>query len=172
MQVNYINLTNGIEAIPDLPIGFHFIRIQSTMCEQQLWNQVLMGLDMDFLMNVALGNQCVIYDYGCKKPVSRAVFQGVEFIKFALYRRWKKETYHTEIWRHKEQSYGKDCTKWFDACYQKLERKTRHRLDFFLPYFRGSINIYAISAATRHDGDIDFYVQVLHKWQEEQEKRL
>lgn len=168
MKIHYINLTNGIEAIPTLGTPFRFIRIQSTMCEQNLWDQVLMGLDNDFLMNVALGNECIVYDFGHKKPVSRAVFQGLEFIQYALHRRWANEVYHAKIWRHEGQPYGKDCTEWFASCYQKLERKTRHRLDFFLPYFCGKIHINAVCDATEHDGDREWYVQTLLAYQESQ----
>jgi len=31
---HYINLTNGIEAIPNISDDFHYLRIQSTICEQ------------------------------------------------------------------------------------------------------------------------------------------
>ncbi len=41
MKVCYINLTNGIEAIPDLQ-----------------------GTDYNFLVNVALGNEVVVYGFG------------------------------------------------------------------------------------------------------------
>ena len=89
MIKNYINLTNGIEAIPEYDLSqYSFIRIQSTACEQHLWDRLLQELDYDFLINVALGNECVIYDYGTRKPVPRAVYQGVEFIKFVLNKLW------------------------------------------------------------------------------------
>lgn len=166
MRVNFINLTNGIEAIPFLPPDFHYIRIQSTMCEQQLWDQILMGLDNDFLMNVALGNECVVYDFGHKKPISRAVFQGIEFIRYALHRRWLGIPCSVSIRRNEAQPCGKDCTEWFEQCYQRLNRKTRHRLDFFLPYFRGRIHIDSICSATEHDGDKDWYVRTLHEYQD------
>lgn len=87
-KINYINLTNGIEAIPILSEGYHFIRIQSTQCEQKHWDRVIQELDYDFLINAALGNECVIYDYGARKPNARAMYQGVEFIKYVLHRRW------------------------------------------------------------------------------------
>lgn len=77
----YVNLTNGIEAISQLNLSdYSFIRIQSTICEQKLWDRLIQDLDYDFLMNVALGNKCVVYDYGANKPIPRAIYQGLEFI--------------------------------------------------------------------------------------------
>lgn len=89
MIKNYVNLTNGIEALQQYKLAHYaFIRIQSTACEQHSWDKILQDLDYDFLMNVALGNECVIYDYGTRKPVPRAIYQGVEFIKYVLNRFW------------------------------------------------------------------------------------
>lgn len=85
MRINYINLTNGIEVLPVLTDEFKFIRIQSTACEQKLWDRIIQDLDYDFLLNAAIGNECVIYDYGAKKPIPRAIYQGVEFIKYVLH---------------------------------------------------------------------------------------
>lgn len=59
---NYINLTNGVEAIPMLEFwneDYRFIRIQSTICEQKNWDRLIQDLDYDFLMNLALGHKCI-----------------------------------------------------------------------------------------------------------------
>lgn len=45
---NYINLTNGVEAIPMLKFwneDYRFIRIQSTICEQKNWDRLIQDLD-------------------------------------------------------------------------------------------------------------------------------
>ena len=85
MIKNYINLTNGVEAIQEYSLqDYAFIRIQSTICEQHLWDRLFLDLDYDFLMNVALGNECRIYDYGTNKPIPRALYQGVALIKYVL----------------------------------------------------------------------------------------
>ena len=73
---NYINLTNGVEAISTLQGDYRFIRIQSTVCEQKLWDRLIQDLDYDFLMNLALGHKCIVYDFGARKPIPRAVYQG------------------------------------------------------------------------------------------------
>lgn len=46
----YVNLTNGIEAISQLNLSdYSFIRIQSTICEQKLWDRLIQDLDYDSL---------------------------------------------------------------------------------------------------------------------------
>ena len=60
MIKNYVNLTNGIEALQQYKLAHYaFIRIQSTACEQHSWDKILQDLDYDFLMNVELANECL-----------------------------------------------------------------------------------------------------------------
>ena len=88
MIKHFINLTNGIEAIPLVKDNYSFIRIQSTTCEQKRWDFLIQDLDNNLLMNLALGNKCIVYDFGARKKVSRALYQGVELLKFVLNKRW------------------------------------------------------------------------------------
>ena len=37
----YINLSTGIEYIPDINSDFSFLRIQSTVCEIKHWNTLI-----------------------------------------------------------------------------------------------------------------------------------
>lgn len=161
MQVNYINLTNGIEAIPILSEGYHFIRIQSTQCEQKHWDRVIQELDYDFLINAALGNECVIYDYGARKPNARAMYQGVEFIKYVLHRRWLGQEYLTDVNRGDKEHIRKDCNSYFDSCYRSLEDRTKKKLDYFKPYVFGQINIRTVSSSTVHNNDKEYYRNIL-----------
>ena len=162
MVVNYINLTNGIEAIPTLNGDYRFIRIQSTMLEQKNWDRILQELDYDFLMNVALGNECVIYDFGTNKPVPRAVYQGVEFIKYVLHKRWYNTEYLTDINRSgKDTKIRRDCNSYFESCYRDLEDRTKKKLDYFKPYLMGNINIKTVTASTSHDNDKGYYRTIL-----------
>lgn len=164
MRINYINLTNGIEILPTLPRGYRFIRIQSTTCEQKNWDKLIQDLDYDFLLNVALGNECVIYDYGARKPVPRAVYQGLEFLKYVLHKRWLNEEYQTDCNRSKGEHIRKDCNSYFESCYRNLEDRTKKKLDYFKPYVVGRISIVAVTDATMHDGDREFYRDIL--WRE------
>lgn len=161
MKINYINLTNGIESLLKLPTGFRFIRIQSTICEQKKWDRLIQDLDYDFLLNVAIGNECVIYDYGARKPIPRAVYQGVEFIKYALYKRWLNQEYLTDCNRSNGEHIRKDCNSYFESCYKNLEDRTKKKLDFFKPYVVGEIKIATVTDVTTHDGDREFYRNIL-----------
>lgn len=82
---------------------YRSIRIQSTICEQKNWDRLIQDLDYDFLMNLALGHKCVVYDFGAKKPIPRAVYQGLEFVKYVLNSRWLDQEYITNVNRSKNQ---------------------------------------------------------------------
>lgn len=158
---HYVNLTNGIEAIPNIDGDYRFIRIQSTLCEQKRWDQLIQELDYDFLMNLALGHKCVIYDFGAGKPIPRAVYQGVELIKYVLHRRWLNKEYATDI-RRAPQHEKRSCNRYFSDCYKSLEDRTKKKLDYFKAYIdTDNINLQCISSSTEHDSDKEFYRGVL-----------
>ena len=89
-SVHFVNLSNGVEALPTLTgIPFSFVRIQSSHCEANNFNGILGGLDATFLMYLAMGHDCYIYDFGSrnkKRKAPRAVWYGITFIKYALHR--------------------------------------------------------------------------------------
>ena len=56
---HYVNLTNGLEAIPhlrQLQLPYAFTRIQSTYCEQQKWDELVIEADPNLMMSMAMGN--------------------------------------------------------------------------------------------------------------------
>lgn len=164
MRLNYINLTNGIEAIPNmLNMNYRFIRIQSTLCEQKNWDRILQDLDYDFLMNIALGNEIVVYDFGAKKPIPKSIYLGLQFIKYVLYKRWLNQEYKTRVNRTDSEPIRKDCNSYFESCYKNLDRRTKNKLDYFKPYVTGKINIRAVTSSTLHDNDTEFYKSILIK---------
>lgn len=164
MIYNYINLTNDIEAIPKINKDYRFIRIQSTVCEQKLWDRLIQELDYDFLMNLALGNECVIYDFGARKSIPRSVYQGVEFIKYVLNRRWLKKDYITNVNRSKNKERKNNCNDYFLKCYFELDNRTKKKLDYFLPYINtDEIKLKCITDYTNHDNDKKFYFDILRK---------
>lgn len=161
---NYINPTNGIEIIPQLQGDYRFIRIQSTICEQKNGDRLIQDLDYDFLMNLAIGHRCVVYDFGARKPIPRAVYQGLEFVKYVLNRRWLNQEYITNVNRSKNQEIQNNCNDYFDKCYQQLEDRTKKKLDYFLPYMNTEdIKLECVTDCTKHDGDKEFYREVLRK---------
>jgi hypothetical protein len=55
---HYVNLTNGVEAVPALRalrLPYRFLRLPSTRCEQQQFEALMNDLDGDLLMRLALG---------------------------------------------------------------------------------------------------------------------
>jgi hypothetical protein len=163
MRINYINLTNGIEAIPAIPNGYRFVRIQSTMCEQHNCDRIIQDLDYDFLMNIAIGNECYIYDYGTNKPIPRAIYQGVEFLKYVLYKRWLDKEYLSNCNRKSGSDIRRDSNSYFESCYMGLDKRTKKKLDYFKPYVTGQINIFTITGSTIHDNDKKYYREILLK---------
>lgn len=159
---NYLNLTNGIEAIPKLNVEYRFIRIQSTACEVKKWDNLIQDLDYDFLMNLALGHKCIVYDFGARKPVPRAVYQGLEFVKYVLNRRWLNKEYITNVNRSKDINRKNNCNTYFAKCYEHLEDRAKKKLDYFIPYINtDTINLECITDSTEHDGDREFYREIL-----------
>lgn len=164
MKKIYVNLTNGIEAIPTIKYNYSFIRIQSTICEQKNWDRLIQELDYDFLMNLALGNECDVYDYGANKPIPRAMYQGIEFVKYTLYRRWVNKEYQTNVNRSKNKDRINNCNDYFSKCYEKLDDRTKKKLDYFLPYINtDEIKLNYICDSTIHDNDKEFYRNILMK---------
>lgn len=153
---HFINLTNGLQAIPEHGLtDYRFIRLQSTACEQKLWADILMQLSDDFLMAAALGHECVVYDYGARKEVPRAVWQGLEWVKFVLHRRWKGQMYipcgRAALMRD-----------YFYSEYVGLPDRVKARLDYFGKFSKmgDPIRIRAVTAATAHDGDWEYYLEL------------
>lgn len=152
----YLNLTNGIEALEKE--GFsdaNFIRIQSTACEQKRWDFILQELDYNFLMDIALGNNVCVVDFGAKKEVPRALYQGVAFIKYVLNRRWLNTIIQPTV-------RGNDCAKYFDECYRNLDKRTLKKIDYFRKFVKTKeIEIFRVSASTDKDGNYEYYRDLL-----------
>ena len=154
----YLNLTNGIEFLDNELMQarvYDFIRIQSTACEQKRWDFVIQDLDYGFLMDIALGYDVYVVDFGASKDTSRAVYQGVEFIKYVLNRRWLNTTIVSKV-------RGNDCSNYFDECYRNLDKRTLKKLDYFKKFLlTESINLYGQSQSTSKDGDYEYYKNIL-----------
>lgn len=156
-QKIFINLTNGIEAIPELNFDeIHFIRIQSSHCERQKFNQILDNIDYNFLMFLALGYECVVYDFAANSEIPKAVYTGLEWIKYVCNRRWfdRDETVIVK---------DKNVSDFYRLQYSKIEYKTKRKFDYFIKYLMtNEIRIKPISSQTKNDNKIDFYQNILY----------
>lgn len=148
---HFINLSNGIEAIGEYGLSIddiRFIRIQSTACEQKRWKEIINDLSPDFLISVSIGHHVRVYDYGAKKDIPRAIWQGIEWVKYVLFKRWAGEKYQP-IGR------AKSMAGYFEEQYFKLDRRTKKKLDYYGKFFQGKINIGCITSSTSNDGDTE-----------------
>lgn len=156
----YINLTNGIEALDGYGIGpgeVSFIRIQSSHCESHKYDLILMEIDHNFLMHLALGYECVVYDFGANADKPKAVYHGLEWIRFVLNKRWLDKT---DIPVVKD----KIVTQHFEREYKKIDKRTKKRLDYYKKYlFTDEIKITGVTGPTVHDNDPDFYREILER---------
>lgn len=152
--MNFINLTNGIVAIKEHNLKeYSFIRIQSTWCEQKRWEDIIFTLSDDFLMNVALGKECVVYDYGSNKEKPRAIWQGLEWIKYVLNKRFRKGLY-CPVGR------AESMTTYFYNCYENLNKRTLNRLDYYRKFSFKEINIKSVVCSIKEDQNL-FYREAL-----------
>jgi hypothetical protein len=124
-MANFCNLTNGLLAIDLYKLtDYRYIRIQSTWCEQKHWGDILWTLSDDFLMAAAKGEICYVFDFSEKRKSTRAVWQGLEWIKFVLFKRWYGITYVPE-------GRAKTAGKYFEEQYKKLPKKVKNRIDYY-----------------------------------------
>jgi len=144
---NWINLTNGLQAIRDYGlVDYNVMRLQSTHCEQKRWGDVLASVPDEFLFRLALGDECRVFDYGARKAVPRAVWQGLEWVRYAVTRRWTGEEVAPE-------GRAKTMGPYFAAQYAALTDREKARLDYFGGLTTGVPRISAVTAPTTHDGD-------------------
>ena len=170
--VVYINITNGIEFLPTLEkydIEPKFCSIQSTHLEQKELDPILIGLGSELLMDLAQGKNVLIIDYGTRKEISRAVYQGIPFIKFCLEKIWYGYTpEELFIIPRKEDARPLPIKDTYEKWFHLLNRKTKRHLSRFSDLAISQdmkVHITGISASTEQDGHRDFYVKTYREWQ-------
>jgi len=144
---NWVNLTNGLQAIRDYNLTeYSVMRLQSTHCEQKRWGDVLASVPDEFLFRLALGDECRVFDYGARKAVPRAVWQGLEWVRYAVTRRWTGKMLAPG-------GRAKMMGPYFAELYAKLTSKEKARLDYFGGMATGAPRISSVATVTTHDGD-------------------
>jgi len=168
----FINLTNGIEAIPKLwNENINFIRIQSTTLERNNWYKLFIDLDHNLLMWLALGAECRIYDFGTNRSISKTIYKGIPIIKYCLNKYWfGYEANEVMIGRNptNQKNYvEKEIYQKYFLYHGKQFLDAKIQLDIKFKYYRkllngnNAINLIGISKSTSHDSDIDFYKTIL-----------
>ena len=130
---HYVNLSNGILAVKEFKLKDPvFIRIQSTACEQNLMSQIIDTISDDLLMHLALGDTlCHIYDYSSRgsSPLPRALWQGLEWIKYVIYRIWWDKEY-IPLNRHSNTP-DRSQLRYFNKEFCKLSKTTRKHIKYY-----------------------------------------
>ena len=174
MRKNFVNLTDGIEAIPGLT-NYSFIRIQSTTLERKDYYKLFADLDHNFLMWLALGNECAVYDFGTNRPISKTIYLGLPVIEYCLNKYWFGHEMD-RVWAGR--AFSVNIKNYIEThIYQRLfayhDEKllpAKISLDAKYRYYRKftppgvlRVNLVGVSKSTRHDSDINFYRNILHR---------
>lgn len=154
--VTYLNLTNGLEMLPAFADNYKVIRLQSTACEQKRWDFVLSDLDNGFLFDLAIGKTVYVIDFSQRKQKPRALFQGLEWIKFVLNKVWFNEKY-TALVR------GNDASRYFNEMYKTITPTTLKKIKYFKKFLQtDNIDLIAVGEKTVNDGNYDFYNKLVN----------
>lgn len=68
--------------------SLRFTRVQSTMCEQKLWDAVIMSLGPDLYWHLAQGSEVIVHDKSERDRETRACWQGLRLIRRACETVW------------------------------------------------------------------------------------
>lgn len=173
---HFINLTNGIECIPNLNekgIHYEFIRIQSTSIESKSWLKLFYDLDHNFLMNLALDYTCIVYDAGANKKTSKTIWYGIPLIKYVLNKLWYNKAQKAYMSTKKGTI---NVTDYFDIIYtdlfvfddSKQKALLKQKLSYYKKFLQGRfVRLEGVSIQTKNDGDIDYFLSILNKSIEE-----
>jgi hypothetical protein len=169
---HFVNLTNGIEALPHLR-DYSFIRIQSTTLERKNYYKLFVDLDHNLLMWLALGYECFVYDFGTNRPVSKTIYLGLPIIEYCLNKYWLGYEMKSVMAGRRFQMNIKDYVE--SEVYSKLflyhsEKNLQAKISLdvkyryyrkFIPEHLPNIKLVGKSASTIHDSDIEFYKELL-----------
>lgn len=178
MTKHFINLTNGIEQIPNLiqngiPLDtLNYTYIASTTIENKAWIKLIMDLDHNLLLNLAIGNECIIYDFGTHRKLSKTIYYAVPLIRYILTRFWLDNNDMELCYRMTRNSYQRLPEKeHFQKIYEYLfihnntkektalkDKLKKYKNKFLLT---NEIRLIGISESTSHDGDYDYYKNTL-----------
>jgi hypothetical protein len=158
--IHFINLTTGIEIYPKLleqGIEPQFIRIQSSHGENKDFIGVLESLDNNLLMNIALGNKCIIYDAGSRKSngCSRVIWQLIPFIEYTLNRIWYNNEYVKAF------NGNMDVTTFYKTKFNEIPKKLRRKISYYKKFLmtdKPIIETYYWLSTTDGNMDIDYRI--------------
>ena len=171
---HFVNLKNGIEALPvlrehfpeDAPI--HFLRVQSTLCERGDMEKIMLELDANLLLKLATDTPCVIYDYGSRSEDTglprRAFWYGMEAMMYFLRYEWGFDGYgddqgldsgnitkRSRLTREKNARARSKCKRTFFS--KSLKKKLRYYRQFIPETHSKELRMIGAYKLTTNDGD-------------------
>lgn len=174
MIKHYINLTNGIEALEKVKSfkePYSFIRIQSTTLEGNNYLKLMQDLDHDFLLNLVLGVEVKVYDFGTNRKLSKTIYKGIPLIRYILNRFWlglEKDCYFLG----RNNTHPMLVNDHVNNIYERLfifdNNREKSILKNKLGYYKRfinceEINLEGISESTKNDGNYGYYRELLVK---------
>lgn len=155
---NFINLSSGLAWLEaqECPADYQFVRIQSTACEQKRWSAIIEDLDYGFLMALASGQPCVVYDASARKQESRALYQGLPWIRFCCDMRWHGSA---------DEPFVKacNCLGYFSDCFGSLSGQAKKKLDYVGKYSAGRVSLVGTCIPTALDGNYEALNSILRR---------
>lgn len=173
MTKHYLNLTNGLEWLPDVQVlnqPYSFVRIQSTTLECKNYIKLIGDLDHDFLLHLAIGTKVFLYDCGTNRAYSKTIYSGVPIIRYILNRFWFG-TIPDKVYRLcRNGSQGSEESIYFDSVYRNLfefdqnreKSSVKTKLNYYKRYLNcAEIDLVGVSCSTKNDGNYPFYRELL-----------
>ena len=172
---HYVNLKNGIEALPtlrdDLGVrSYEFVRIQSSLLENGDCEKMILELDASLLLNLALGRSCFVWDFGSRDVVKgrgnpRALWYGAEFIRYALRKEWFPEGVGDAARRENVPVVrGKQVEREWATKLTMFGRSAKRKIRYyrqFIPDDVRDVRLIGVYRPTTHDDDAEYYREVL-----------
>ena len=128
---HFRNLSKGLLCPCSTP-KYSALRIQSTACEQKRWPVILHEAGAELLFTLAQGNIAIVHDRSARSRETRACWQGLSWMRYALFRAWNDQAL---VVPSEKSPRGHPLNPYWEAQYALLPRSTRHLLRHFKRYY-------------------------------------
>lgn len=174
--VIYANESNGIQALPllaDMGVLARFCYIRSTHFERKCVGTAVKDLPEDLLLSCAMGDDILVIDYGTRKDRSRAIYQGIPFVKYCLDRAWldivpeRVFIYPRTNAMDRKQNATMCFDKWYLELGGKVLTKINRYRDIAKEHLAGQdsgVMLRGVSAATTHDGEKNYHARLKREY--------
>ena len=168
-QINFLNLSNGTEAITEIKAPFSFIRIQSTTLERKDYIKLFLDLDHNFLLHLALGYHCIVHDRGTNRKNSKVISRGIPIIEYVLNRYWYG--IEEKCWFKQRNGVSfLDETGYASSIYDFLfvydsnteKQKVKTKLKYYKKFLNSDrVHLQGESVSTKNDGNYPYFFELL-----------